>query len=143
MFPVTIVSRNGAAVVLSQGGKGIREHARYQVVLMGEELKDPQTGQSLGRAEQPCCVVEIERVTPSLSYGQLSDVVVNLDQAGAGGLQLRELLASAAVSNPPARSIGGRGSHGSSGVPATAQPVPSQPPFNDDANAKPKQDGNW
>jgi hypothetical protein len=49
MFPVTVVSRQGESVVLSQGGGVVRERASYQVVLMGDEVKDPQTGQDLGR----------------------------------------------------------------------------------------------
>lgn len=94
MFPVTVVSRNGNSVVLSQGGKILREGATYQVVLMGDEMKDPQTGQSLGRVEQPCCVVSVDRVTPTMSYGTLQNVTVNLDQTASGGLQLRQLMPS-------------------------------------------------
>jgi curli biogenesis system outer membrane secretion channel CsgG len=105
MFPVTVVSRNGNAVVLSQGGKILREHLSYQIVLMGDEVKDPQTGQSLGRMEQPCCVVDIDHVAPTMSYGTLRNVSVNLDQAAPGGMQLRQIVAqqtaaASTASNP-------------------------------------------
>jgi curli biogenesis system outer membrane secretion channel CsgG len=91
-FPVTVVSLDGTNVVLSQGGQAIREGARYAMVTMGNEMKDPQTGQSLGRTESPCCELVVERVTPNLSYGRLENVRSNLEQISLGGLQLRNLL---------------------------------------------------
>ncbi|VTU23735.1 Curli production assembly/transport component CsgG [Variovorax sp. PBL-H6] len=96
-FPVTVVSRDGTNVVLSQGGQALKEGGRYQMVAMGAEMKDPQTGQSLGRIEQPCCELVIERVTPNLSYGRLENVRSNLEQLPVGGLQLRDELKGVAV----------------------------------------------
>ena len=94
-FPVTVVSRDGTNVVLSQGGRTIKEGARYSMVAMGNEMKDPQTGQSLGRIESACCELVVERVTPNLSYGRLENVRSNLDQLPSGGLQLRDELKAA------------------------------------------------
>ena len=91
-FPLTVVARDGNNVVLSQGGLALKEGARYAMVMMGAEFKDPQTGQSLGRSESPCCELVVERVTPNLSYGRLENVRSNLDQAPLGGLQMREEL---------------------------------------------------
>jgi len=95
-FPVTVVSLDGTNVVLSQGGQAIREGARYAMVTMGNEMKDPQTGQSLGRGESPCCELVVERVTPNLSYGRLENVRSNLEQLAPGGLQLRQELPAGA-----------------------------------------------
>ena len=94
-FPVSVVSRDGTNVVLSQGGQALKEGARYAMVTMGTEMKDPQTGQSLGRIESPCCELVVERVTPNLSYGRLENVRSNLDQVAIGGLQLRGEMAGA------------------------------------------------
>lgn len=96
-FPVAVVSRDGTNVVLSQGGQALKEGARYAMVALGNEMKDPQTGQSLGRTESPCCELVVERVTPNLSYGHLENVRSNLDQLPVGGLQLRDELKRAAV----------------------------------------------
>lgn len=102
-FPVTVVSRDGTNVVLSQGGQAIKEGTRYAVVSMGAELKDPQTGQSLGRIESNCCELVVDRVTPNLSYGHLESVRSNLDSLPIGGLQVREQLkASSQVAQKPA-----------------------------------------
>jgi len=90
-FPVTVISRNGNTVVLSQGGQSVKEMARYQLVSMGVEMKDPQTGGSLGRVETPCCEVVIDRVTPKMSYGHLENVRSTLDGT-AGSLQVRGII---------------------------------------------------
>ena len=89
-FPVSVVSRDGNAVILSQGANALKVGTRYQVIALGAELKDPQTGQSLGRTEAPCCEVVIDRVTPTLSYGHLEAVTIAIDQVPAGGLLVRE-----------------------------------------------------
>lgn len=95
-FPISIVDRTGNQVVLSQGGAVLKEKSRYRVYLMGKEVKDPQTGQSLGRMESPCCDLIVDRVTPTMSYATLENVTISLENLPGGSLQLREPL-------PPAR----------------------------------------
>lgn len=94
-FPVSVVERDGNMVVLSQGGQTVSENGRYRIFLMGKEIKDPQTGQSLGNMESPCCDVTINRVTPTLSYGTLENVKIDLANAQPGALQLREVIPEA------------------------------------------------
>lgn len=89
-FPISIVERDGDHVVLSQGGSALTANSRYRVYLQGKEIKDPQTGQSLGNMEKLCCDVRIERVTPNLSYGVLENVNTKLDGVAPGMLQVRE-----------------------------------------------------
>jgi hypothetical protein len=91
-FPITVVALEGANVVLSQGGQALRAGSRYAMVTMGSEIKDPQTGQSLGRVEAPCCQLVIDRVTPNLSYGHIEGATVSLDNLLPGALQVREQL---------------------------------------------------
>ena len=105
-FPVTVVSRDGVNVVLSQGGQLMKEGTRYAVVTMGAEMKDPQTGQSLGRVDSPCCELLIERVTPNLSYGRLENVRAQLDGLPAGALQVRDQLKGAAPVQAAAQGAG-------------------------------------
>jgi len=71
-FPVTILSLEGSDAVLSQGGSLLKQGATYELVLMGKEILDPQTKQSLGRTERPIGTVTISRVDPNLSYGQVT-----------------------------------------------------------------------
>ncbi|MET0264572.1 MAG: hypothetical protein ABW202_03070 [Duganella sp.] len=91
-FPISIVERDGANVVLSQGGNALVEGGRYKIYLQGKEIKDPQTGQSLGNMESVCCEVVVNRVTPKLSYGTLENVNIKLDSVQPGALQVREVV---------------------------------------------------
>ena len=73
IFPVTVISLSGDQVVLSQGGESLQAGQRWQAVYLGEELKDPQTGRSLGRHEMPIGTVRVDRVSTQTSYGTLED----------------------------------------------------------------------
>ncbi|MFZ2266146.1 MAG: CsgG/HfaB family protein [Azonexus sp.] len=92
-FPISVVERTGNDVILSQGGQVMRERGRYQIYLLGKELKDPQTGLSLGNVETLCCEVVINRVTPNLSYGTLENIKTELSNVQPGALQVRDALA--------------------------------------------------
>lgn len=89
IFPISIVSIDGDSVVISQGEGSVAEGDRYKVVKLGKEIKDPQTGQSLGNMESVCCEVVINRVTPKLSYGQIDNIKIKLDSVDPGFLQIR------------------------------------------------------
>jgi len=73
IFPITVVSMTGDQVVLSQGGESLQAGQRWQAVYLGEELKDPQTGRSLGRQEAPIGTIRIDRVSTQTSYGTLEE----------------------------------------------------------------------
>ncbi|WP_291588700.1 CsgG/HfaB family protein [Comamonas sp. UBA7528] len=128
-FPVMVVARDGTNVVLSQGGQSIREGARYAMAVIGKEMKDPQTGQSLGRMESPCCELVIDRVTPNLSYGHLENMRTDLDGIPEGGLQLRNELKQAVASASAAPAGASSSATKSQAAPAKAAPVkPSAAP---------------
>jgi curli biogenesis system outer membrane secretion channel CsgG len=101
-FPLSVVQRNGRNVVINQGGEAVTEGATYQAVTMGADVVDPQSGQSLGPTETPCCTVKIDRITPNLSYGHI--VEANVDVSGAftpGSMELREQVHEAKAASPP------------------------------------------
>lgn len=98
IFPISVVALTGSQVVLSQGGKSVSVGDRYGAVLLGEELKDPQTGRSLGRTELPCCVIRVDRVADQTSYGTIEgDVPAQLNAFKPGMVELRGLAASVAA----------------------------------------------
>ncbi|WP_307107894.1 CsgG/HfaB family protein [Stenotrophomonas sp. SORGH_AS_0282] len=90
IFPVSVVAMTGDQVVLSQGGESLKAGQRWQAVMLGEELKDPQTGRSLGRNETPCCTIRVDRVASQTSYGTIEG---GADLGGAsfkpGSIELR------------------------------------------------------
>lgn len=92
VFPVTIASKDQLSVVLSQGGRAVKEHARYRMVKLGAEIKDPQTGRILGKSESPCCEVVIDKVEPSMSYGHLDNLTIDVRAITPGSIVLKEEL---------------------------------------------------
>jgi hypothetical protein len=143
-----VIARDGESVVLSQGGQAVKEGTRYQVVAMGKEMKDPQTGQSLGRLESPCCELVIDRVTPNLSYGHLENVRSELDNLPPGGLQVREALrASAAPALAAQAAIGDAAGEPQAAPVRAAQPPAARrvasPAKEADAPVGKKDDDNW
>ena len=90
-----------ANVILSQGGQAVKVGASYFIVSLGKELKDPQTGESLGRTETACCDVLIDRVSSNLAYGHLENVKISLDSVDPVGLQVREELKPQAIASVP------------------------------------------
>lgn len=139
-FPITVVQREGDKVVLSQGGTAVRQGARYAMVQMGGELKAPQTGQSLGRTELPCCELVVERVTPNLSYGRLEGVSGSLDALPLGALQLREELTGSAL-KAAATAAAESGTAPAAKLQKASKPAAAE--AKPEAPAAPKTDDKW
>jgi curli biogenesis system outer membrane secretion channel CsgG len=91
-FPISIVEIDGDSVALSQGEGSLKENDRYNVYRLGKEIKDPQTGESLGNMESLFGEVVITRVTPKMSYGRLENVKGALAGVQPGSLQIREAI---------------------------------------------------
>ena len=96
IFPVSVVSLDGDQVVLSQGGQSLQVGQRWKAVFLGEELKDPQTGNSLGRKETPVGTIRIDRVAAQTSYGTVEEGGKLSDRPFTpGGIELRGQLPKA------------------------------------------------
>jgi len=132
IFPVSVVAMTGDQVVLSQGGDTLKVGQRWQAVMLGEELKDPQTGRSLGRNETPCCTIRVDRVASQTSYGTIEG---GADVGGAsfkpGSIELR----SQAGAVKPAASAASASNAGS----AKPKPARAAAP----KAAAPAEDPNW
>jgi curli biogenesis system outer membrane secretion channel CsgG len=96
-FPVTVVALSGDQAVLSQGGDSLKAGERWQAVALGEELKDPQTGRSLGRQEALLGVVRIDRVSNQTSYGTFEGGPPSLNGAvfKPGSISLKAMASAA------------------------------------------------
>lgn len=97
IFPISIVVKEGNNVVLSQGMPTVKQGARYQIYQLGKELKDPQTGLSLGQSDTLCCEIVIDRVTDKISYGTLEKTLISLDNVAPSTLQVREMITNTPV----------------------------------------------
>jgi curli biogenesis system outer membrane secretion channel CsgG len=128
-YPLSVVQVQGRNVVINQGGDAVQEGATYQAVLLGKPIIDPQSGQSLGPTETPCCSIAIDRVTPNLSYGHIVEDNIQLNNPYASGSM--ELRGQVAMTLPSQTAASPKASHHS----AVKQKTESQQTAsNNDAN---------
>jgi curli biogenesis system outer membrane secretion channel CsgG len=78
IYPMRVIAVEHGMVVLNQGGDMVREGARYELFALGKELKDPVTGESLGRMERKCGIIEIIRSKPKMSEARVLESRENL-----------------------------------------------------------------
>jgi hypothetical protein len=68
IYPIMIVKvLNGSTAIVNRGEDSVKRGETYGVYLMGEELKDPQSGESLGALEVEVGVGTIVDVKPKVS----------------------------------------------------------------------------
>lgn len=144
-FPISVISLNGTNVVLSQGGGAVKSGATYRAVLLGEALKDPQTGQDLGRSEQDFGSIQVTRSEPNVAYGVLSGPLPQGVVFKPGIIEIRDEVTVAprpiapAPSQPEAGTASGPGSKASpAGVRHAAHGPATKP-----KSAGPVEDPNW
>lgn len=66
-FPVKIINITKRNVYLNLTEERAKEGMMYKVYDLGKELKDPDTGESLGRTEVPVGIIKITRVSPKFA----------------------------------------------------------------------------
>jgi hypothetical protein len=71
IYPLAIVSKNNAEVILSEGGKRLSVGDSYKVYKRGAKIYDPYTKEFSGYEEFYCCTVKVNRVGPKQSYGAI------------------------------------------------------------------------
>ena len=73
VYPMKVVKRTRKNQVIINRGKdgGLKKGQKYEVFFAGEELIDPDTGESLGSGEEFVGVIEIVRINPKVSYGKI------------------------------------------------------------------------
>lgn len=101
LYPIMIVQAMQNQVVIAEGGGSLRVGARYRVFEYGQTVDDPYTGESLGREESLCCVVQISRITPDLAYGDVSGLQKSFASIFRPGMYIlrSEIKTSHAVDN--------------------------------------------
>lgn len=73
VYPMKVVKRTRKNQVIINRGKdgGLKKGQKYEVFFAGEELIDPDTGESLGSGEEFVGIIEIVRINPKASYGKI------------------------------------------------------------------------
>lgn len=101
-YPVLVVATQGPTVVLNQGGDAVNAGAAYHAVFLGKPVADPESGQSLGPIETPCCTIVVDRVTPKLAYGHVvGDTPPLPSPFKPGTIELTEIVKPPTSAPPP------------------------------------------
>lgn len=110
IFPLMVLAVNGNEATIGQGGETLKVGSRYNLVRLGRMLKDPYTGEPLGRDEMKVGLVEISDVSPKISHATILKSDRDLNGAGSCEFLLRAVETKAGSGNgqsaPPKRSTG-------------------------------------
>jgi hypothetical protein len=72
LFPLRVLTSDDPAnLIINQGGQSAASGERFRLVELGADLRDPDTKESLGRRETELGIVEITRVTPTISFAKI------------------------------------------------------------------------
>jgi hypothetical protein len=81
VYPARIVGKTGKIITINRGdGTGIAKDQTWEAFALGDELKDPDTGASLGREEVSVGKVRITRVNPTLSQAAIFGEDLGVDR---------------------------------------------------------------
>jgi len=72
MFPILVLKQDGGDLVINRGQGAVTLGQRFSVFSQGDELKDPQTGEVLGRHEKHLATGVIADVRPKFSVLRLN-----------------------------------------------------------------------
>jgi len=74
IYPAKVIALTGPQATINRGdGTGIAVGQVWEVFALGEEMIDPDTGESLGGSEVKVGSLRIDRVTPKFSSGTLTE----------------------------------------------------------------------
>ena len=71
IYPIRVIDINKKSLTLGQGGKSIKKNAKYNLVKLGERMRDPYTKESLGRKEVVVGTVKITNVQSKMSTAKI------------------------------------------------------------------------
>ena len=101
IFPIRVVKRDGNMLVLNRGEGSISQGQQLSVYVLGEDLRDPQSGESLGRMENHVATGTVTEVKPKYSLLRLTSALSTADNV--------ELLVRSQISKDAPPSVGTKG----------------------------------
>lgn len=82
IYPIRLLrAETREEMILNQGGITVVEGQRFRAMLLGDEMRDPYTQESLGQIERQLGIIQVYRVDDRLSYARL--VEGDMPPAGA------------------------------------------------------------
>lgn len=80
IFPIAVVAVRNGFVTLGQGGNTIRVGQNYNLIEYGDDIYDPNTGESLGQEEIPVGLIKIVSVQAKISRAKIIKSNVDIDK---------------------------------------------------------------
>lgn len=71
IYPIRVIDINKNTLTLGQGGKSVKKNAEYNLVKLGEKMRDPYTKESLGRKEDIVGIIKITNVQSKMSSAKI------------------------------------------------------------------------
>lgn len=71
IYPIEIVRVEADRIFINRGEGVVVQGDRLEVLALGAELRDPQSGESLGESETPVALAEIVEVSPKFAVARL------------------------------------------------------------------------
>ena len=80
VMPIFVLGVNGDQLTLGQGGETMPVGKVMSLIALGEEIQDPYTKESLGRAETVVGTLKVVQSTAKISVGKIIKTAYSLDQ---------------------------------------------------------------
>ena len=81
IYPIRIINASSTQVILGQGGKTMKTGDLFKVYQLGKKMKDPYTGENLGREEIEVATIQIKTIKPKTSEAQILESIIRLSDA--------------------------------------------------------------
>ncbi len=82
LSPVRVAVAGADGLILDQGGSRMKPGCLYEVFAAGQTIRDPQTKELLGKAENKVATLRVTRVLPKFSYAEFVDGFTDKLKAG-------------------------------------------------------------
>jgi hypothetical protein len=102
IYPLGIVSVSDSEVIIGSGGEQIKVGDKFRVISLGLELKDPYSGENLGRLESQIGEVQILEVQSKTSRAKILSGADLINQKFSSGLILRPPIKNISITPSPA-----------------------------------------
>ena len=100
IYPMVILSVQDSFVTIGSGGSSLKIGQHFRAMGLGEELKDPYTGESLGKQESYIGEIEITDVQFKTSQAKIVKGQDKITESFPNGLIIRPLISNQLSSSP-------------------------------------------
>ena len=121
IYPIRVVKVVGDIAIINRGEGSASVGETYAVFLMGEELTDPQSGESLGALEIEAGIGEITDVKPKFSFLKMSGTALDPQAEYIVRKSSAKAAAGAAAPKPAVSRSGSKASGSRSSPPAPSR----------------------